>query len=40
LNLQIGARSVDVERVWQVMRADKNIAARDRHVFGQLALDS
>src|ERR1043165_2297965 len=23
----------------QVMRADKNIAARDRHVFGQLTLD-
>src|SRR6185437_454326 len=36
---QIGSRRVDVERVRQVMSADVDVAARDRHVLGQLTLD-
>ena len=39
MNLKLGSRSVDIQRVWQMMRPDKDITAGERHVLGQLALD-
>src|SRR5215208_6327152 len=38
-NLKIGARCVDVERMRQMMRADKNITSRKSHITCQFAFD-